>query len=82
MHEAGLMQTALDMAFDEARRVGAVKVRRLVLRIGSDAGIMPDALHFAFEALSKGTLADGASLEMEVNAGAILELARVEVVAP
>jgi Zn finger protein HypA/HybF involved in hydrogenase expression len=83
VHEAGLMQTALEAACNEARRVGAIYVRRLVLRVGADAGVMPTALRFAFEALSPGTLAEGAKLDVEeLTAGKALELVRVEVEIP
>jgi len=66
MHEAGLMQTALDLACDRARQAGGVAVRRLVLRVGADAGVEPDALRFAFEALAPGTPAGAAVLDIEV----------------
>jgi hydrogenase nickel incorporation protein HypA/HybF len=77
------MQTALELACDEAQRAGAVGVRRVVLRVGAASGVVLDALRFAFDALSPGTLADGAALEIEeVADGTALELARVEVVVP
>lgn len=83
MHEAGLMQTALEAACDEARRAGAVGVRRIVLRVGAESGVVPEALRFAFEALAVGTLADGATLDIEELAtGDALELVRVEVEVP
>src|SRR5689334_18841157 len=83
VHEAGMMQTALEAAFDEARRAGAARVRRLVLRVGTESGVAPDALRFAFDALAPGTLADGAALDVEeLAAGNCLELTRVEVEVP
>jgi len=83
MHEAGLMQTALEMACEEARLAGAIRVQRLVLSIGAGSGVEPDALRFAFDALSVGSLADGATLEFEDAAdGDALELTRLEVVVP
>jgi hydrogenase nickel incorporation protein HypA/HybF len=51
------MQCALDQALDEAQRAG--------LRIGALSGVVPEALQFAFEALSEGTPAAGAKLTIE-----------------
>jgi hydrogenase nickel incorporation protein HypA/HybF len=79
MHEAGLMQSALDLAADHARRAGAGNIRRVVLRVGALSGVEPDALRFAFEAMAPGTPAAGAVLELEESGGTDLELARIEV---
>jgi len=59
------MQSALNLALDEARRSGAARVCQLRLRIGSLSGVVPDALQFAFEALTPGTIAEGAQLAVE-----------------
>jgi hydrogenase nickel incorporation protein HypA/HybF len=82
MHEAGLMQSALELAGGHARRAGAVAIRRVVLRVGALSGVEPDALRFAFEALAPGTPAAGATLELEASGGTELELARIEVDVP
>jgi hydrogenase nickel incorporation protein HypA/HybF len=47
-----------------ATRVGR-RVTRVVLRIGALAGIDPEAMRFAFDVVSKGTVADGAEFEIE-----------------
>jgi hydrogenase nickel incorporation protein HypA/HybF len=65
VHEAGLMQAALDLATDAARRVGASAVRRVVLRVGAMSGVDSDALRFAFDALAPGALGPAAVLEVE-----------------
>lgn len=66
MHEAGLMQQALDIAFDYMRADAATSITRIKLSVGSLSGVVPDALQFAFEALTPGTPAEGASLELEM----------------
>ena len=66
VHEAGLAQTALDIATKRARERGATRVHALLLRVGDLSGVVPEALRFALEALSAGTLADGARFEIEV----------------
>lgn len=59
------MQEALDLAAGHARAVGATRIHRIRLRVGERSGVVPEALRFAFEALSVGGVADGAVLEME-----------------
>lgn len=65
MHEAGLMQSALELAAQAAESAGAVRIQRLVLRVGPLACVDPSALRFAFEALREGTLAETAALDIE-----------------
>ena len=65
MHELSIMQSALSLALDQARQAGAGRVHTITLRIGALSGVVPDALEFAFEALTPGTLAEGARLAIE-----------------
>ena len=65
MHELSIMQSALDLALEQARQAGATRVHALRLRVGVLSGVVPDALEFAFEALVPGTTAEGASLAIE-----------------
>ena len=65
MHELSIMDSALNLALDQAQKAGANRVHVIRLRIGALSGVVPDALQFAFEALAPGTLADGAALDIE-----------------
>ena len=65
MHELSIMQSALSLALDQARQAGAGRVHTIRLRIGALSGVVPDALEFAFEALTPGTMAEGAELAIE-----------------
>ena len=65
MHELSIMQSALSLALDQARQAGAARVHTIRLRIGALSGVVPDALEFAFEALTPGTMAEGAQLAIE-----------------
>jgi hydrogenase nickel incorporation protein HypA/HybF len=65
MHEVGIMQSALATAAQQAKAQGAARIHCLRLRIGRLSGVAPDSLQFAFEALTPGTMAEGASLEIE-----------------
>ena len=59
---AEVMESTLAAAAD----AGATRVNTIRLTIGELTGIVPDALEFAFEALSIGTIAEGGSLEVTV----------------
>lgn len=65
MHEVGIMQSALETAFEQAEAEHATKIHRIGMRIGALSGVVPDALQFAFEALSQGTIAEGAEFRIE-----------------
>lgn len=62
MHEVGLMQTALRSAFKQAAQHRAVRIHRLTLSVGKLSGVVPEALRFAFEVVTRGTPAEGAEL--------------------
>ena len=65
MHEVSLMQSALEIAEEQACSQGATRIHAITLRIGRLAGVVPDALGLAFEVVTAGTRAEGASLEVE-----------------
>lgn len=65
MHEISLMQQALEMVQARATAAGATRVTSVVIRVGPFSGVVPDALQFAFEGLTPGTLAQGATLRIE-----------------
>lgn len=64
MHEVSLMQDTLILAVRHAREQGAQRIHRLTMRIGDLSGVVPDALEFAFDVVARGTMAEGASLEI------------------
>lgn len=64
MHEVSLMEQTLAIAGEQARRHGASRIHRLTLNVGQQSGVVTDALAFAFEIVSQGTMAEGAQLEM------------------
>ena len=64
MHEVGIMESALGAVLGQARAHGAQRVQRIVLRIGSLAGVDPQALRFAFDVVVRDTIAADAELEI------------------
>lgn len=70
MHELSLTQSLVEIAEEHARRAGAIAIRSITLEVGAFSGAVPEALEFAFEVCSKGTLSEGATLIIERVAGA------------
>lgn len=64
MHEASIMQTALEDAERHARAGGCSVIHVLELRLGALSGVVPEALEFAFAALKPGTMAAEGRLEI------------------
>ncbi len=65
MHELGIAQSLLEIVEQEARPYEGARVRRIWLRIGKLSTVVPDALRFAFDAVTRGGMAEGAVLEIE-----------------
>jgi len=57
---AGILET-VDAS---ARDAGASKVLKISISIGALTEVIEDALYFAFDALTEGTLSEGAELEV------------------
>jgi hydrogenase nickel incorporation protein HypA/HybF len=64
MHEAGLMNNIIGIVTQFALENGATKVQRILLDIGAISGIVPEYLSFYFEPCSRGTILEGAQLEI------------------
>lgn len=68
MHELGIANSILDgVAAEVSRRAGARPVK-VGVRVGELAGLDPDALRFAFEALTLDTPLAGLLLDIEFRA--------------
>lgn len=65
MHEMALMQQAMDIVFDSACSADAIQVTSVRMRVGKGAGVVPDALEFAFGVLTADTIAAGATLTID-----------------
>lgn len=62
MHEVSIMMSILDLAIEEARKHNAKKIQRITLEVGAKSGVVIDALEFAFETVTRNSIADGAQL--------------------
>jgi hydrogenase nickel incorporation protein HypA/HybF len=70
MHELGIMESAISLVGQHAAGDPPRRVSRVVMTIGTLAGVEPDSLRFAFEVVSRGTAAEGATLDIEMVAAA------------
>lgn len=65
MHEMGIANSILDGVAAELRRRPGSRAEKVGVRIGVLAGVDPDALNFAFDALTIDTPLAGLKLEVE-----------------
>lgn len=69
MHELSLTQSIVELAVEHAQRENAVAIRSITVEIGALSGVLADAMEFAFDVCSKGTMAEGSHLEIIHVAG-------------
>lgn len=69
MHEMALAEGMLQIVEASARSNGARLVREVRLEIGALSAVEPDALRFAFDVVTRGTVAEGARLTMMTTPG-------------
>jgi hydrogenase nickel incorporation protein HypA/HybF len=80
MHELSIALALVELASEEAQRLGAARVNALFVRLGARSGVVAEALQFSFDLAAEGTIADGARLELEPVEGRDLQLRAMEVV--
>ena len=64
MHEMSLCEGILMTLEEQARVHGFERVNRVRLEIGRFAGVEPEALRFGFDVVMRGSLAEGAALDI------------------
>jgi hydrogenase nickel incorporation protein HypA/HybF len=69
MHEMSLAEGVLQVIEDSARSNGFTQVKTVWLEIGELSGVEVEAMRFCFDAMVKGTLAEGARLEIIATEG-------------
>jgi len=62
MHELSIVQGIIEICEQHS---GGRPVLAVTLEIGSLSGVVPEALEFCFEAATRGSLLEGARLEIE-----------------
>lgn len=61
MHELGITQNIVGIISEHAR---GRRVKRVVLEVGTLAGVMTEAIAFCFDVVAKGTPLEGARLDI------------------
>ena len=69
MHEMSLAEGVLQIILEAARTQGFARVSTVFLEIGELSSVEPEALAFCFDAVTRGSIAEGAKLEMLKVAG-------------
>lgn len=62
MHELGITRNIVGIACEHA---DGKRVKKIVLRIGVHSGLATEAIAFCFDVVAKGTLCEGATLEIQ-----------------
>lgn len=69
MHEMALTESLVDMLEEEGRKQGFARVKRVRIEIGALGHVEPQAMAFCFTAVTRGTIADGAALDIVATPG-------------
>lgn len=69
MHEISLCENIRSQLDEEATRHKFRRVTKVWLDVGAFSCVEPEALRFGFDAVMRGSVAEGAELEIEVKAG-------------
>lgn len=65
MHEVSIMENTIKIVQEKAEENNLKNVSRITIKIGELAGVMSEALEFAFQGMSKGTIVEHAKLCIE-----------------
>lgn len=65
MHELSLVLNLVEIAEASAREAGAERVEVVHLQVGVLSGVVKEALLFAYDIATEGTLLEGSRLEVE-----------------
>ncbi len=57
MHEVSIMMSILDTALDVAKENNAQIINKITVEIGEKSGVVKDSLEFAFETVTKDSIA-------------------------
>jgi len=69
MHEMSISESLIEIVEEEGRKHGFSKVRSVTVELGVLGHVEPEALRFCFDAVTRGTVAEGARLDICVIAG-------------
>lgn len=70
MHELALSESILALLLEQSQAAHLTHITRVVLEIGALAGVEPEALRFCFDAVTRNSPAEGATLHIDWRAAA------------
>jgi hydrogenase nickel incorporation protein HypA/HybF len=70
MHEVSLVESLVALVEDERRRQDFSRVLGVCVHVGALGHVAPEALRFCFDAVTSGTIAEGARLTIVTIPGA------------
>lgn len=79
MHELSLAAELLTLIEPAAQRHGARRVASVRLELGAAACVEDDALAFAFDAVTRGSCAEGARLDIARVPGCAMRVRDIEI---
>ena len=65
MHELAIVEGILDAVIPEVQKYDVSRVLSIKLKIGELSGVVPYCIHEYFKVAAKGTIAEGAKIEIE-----------------
>ncbi len=65
MHSLAMAQSILKAVLIEAERHNGKRIKAIGVKVGDESFMEADSLQFCLEAVSKGTIAEGARIEIE-----------------
>jgi hydrogenase nickel incorporation protein HypA/HybF len=66
MHELSLAEALVELIEEEGRKHDCTRVRTVRLEIGAVSCVEPEAMRFCFDAVTRGTIAEGAALDIDI----------------
>ncbi|MBN1405231.1 MAG: hydrogenase maturation nickel metallochaperone HypA [Candidatus Omnitrophica bacterium] len=79
MHETHLIEPVIKSIEDHARKEGAKAVTKVVIKVGLLTGVKEDSFRETFSVLAKGTMLEGALLEVIFFPGTIIQVISFDV---
>lgn len=70
MHSLSMAQSILQAAFIEAEKCDGRRIKAVSIKVGDETFVEADSLQFCLEAMARGTIAEGARVEIELVGGA------------
>ena len=79
MHETHLIEPIVKGISEHAKREGASAVSKVHLKVGALTGVKEESFKETFSVLAKGTILEGAELELTFFPGSIVQVVSFDI---